>query len=155
MRLNNSQIVELTKSVNKALEKLYNDDRSLIEYLVSERAVVFRFGIYLNELLKETSFRQHNLDCEYNRNQRDIKRTENFPKGAIPDILLHRRHTNDENAMVIEFKGHWNRTRRQKDLQKVKDFVDQNGEFQYGIGILIELGPARPTITLVDEHSGG
>ncbi len=72
----------IKKMIFEALEQLYANDKYLInndnikfwnqgrndlKNYISERAVVFRFGIYFNDLVKKT-FLDYYLDCEYNRN---------------------------------------------------------------------------------------
>jgi len=139
MTLSPEQITELKTMINSALQKLYIDDFYLINRHVNERAVVFRFGLYFNVLLRSSSFLEYNFDCEYNRNMGDPKRTENFPNGVIPDILLHRRNSNEENILVIEFKGYWSYINREKDRIKLYDFTNQQYEFKYGLGAFVDL----------------
>lgn len=134
--------------VNISLDSLYTNDFQLIDRAVNERAVVFRFGTYLNELLRNSTFQGYHLDCEYNRNLGDIKRTRNFPNGVIPDVLIHRRNSNVNNVLVIEFKGHWNKSDRETDHKKIIDFTSQNrnDHYKYGIGAVIELERHAPQI---------
>lgn len=148
MILNAKQITELKEMVNTSLRSLYTNDFQLIERAVNERAVVFRFGTYLNELLRDSTFQGYNLDCEYNRNLGDAKRTENFPNGVIPDVLIHSRNLNTNNALVIEFKGHWNKLDREPDHKKIIDFTNQNStdNYKYGLGAVIELDKNKPDI---------
>ena len=45
---------------------------------------------------------------EYNKCHGDIKRTKRFRNGLRPDLIIHRRDSNEENKLVAEFKGWWN-----------------------------------------------
>lgn len=141
MTLNNDQINDLQGMIDSALRQLYVNDDYLIKIAVNERAVVFRFGVYFYEILKSSSFSGFNLDAEYNKNLNDPKRMENFPKGIIPDILLHKRNENNHNILAIEFKGYWNGKNREKDHLKIKEFTNQtsNDPYRYGLGAVIEI----------------
>ena len=150
----------IKRLIEKALDKLYKEDyNSLIclnhEKHVGERACVFRFGIYFSQILKrEKQFKGYNLDCEYNRNYDDPKRRNNGDL-MIPDIILHKRGNNDNNIVVIEFKGWWSDVKSQKDdIYKLKELVDPYGKYkyQYGYSIIlnnVEKGKGKYTITEV------
>ena len=150
----------IKRLIEKALDKLYKEDyNSLIclnhEKHVGERACVFRFGIYFNQILKrEKQFKGYNLDYEYNRNYDDPKRRNNGNL-MIPDIILHKRGNNDNNIVVIEFKGWWSDVKSQKDdIDKLKELVDPYGKYkyQYGYSIIlnnVEKGKGKYTITEV------
>jgi hypothetical protein len=141
VKLSTGQIEELKVIIDEAILRLYNQDPELMEHAVNERSVVFRFGLYLNELLPSSSFASYNLDCEYNRNMGKPKRTKNFPAGVIPDVLLHRRNYNEENILVLEFKGFWNKEDRENDRKKIIDFTSQaeDNHYKYGLGGVVEL----------------
>jgi hypothetical protein len=141
VKLSIEQIQELKGIIDEALRRLYHEDPELMEYAVNERSVVFRFGLYLNELLPSSSFANYNLDCEYNRNMGKPKRTKNFHAGVIPDVLLHRRNSNEENILVLEFKGFWNKDDRANDHKKIIDFTSQTEDnyYKYGLGGVVEL----------------
>jgi len=140
----------LLSLVEKALVEVYAHQEYLIENRVSERSIVFWFGVYFHDLLRETEYAVYNLDVEYNRNLRDMKRTEHFRRGTYPDLILHERGCNKSNILVIEFKTWWNR-QQSKDIQKIKDFTDSNGEYNFQTGLFIELGRKEAKIkTLIN-----
>jgi hypothetical protein len=141
MKLSTEQIKVLKGMVEKALKRLYAQDQEIIEFAVNERSVVFRFGLYFSELLQQSSFGIYNLDCEYNRNMGKPKRIKNYPDGVIPDVLLHRRNSNEENVLVLEFKGYWNKADRENDHKKIIEFTSQNedNQYKYALGGVIEL----------------
>ncbi|MGB3588463.1 MAG: hypothetical protein WBA23_18095, partial [Tunicatimonas sp.] len=102
------QIENLKAIIGTALEKLYACDNQLIVYGVNERAIAFRFGLYLSDLIRDSEdFCDLHVDAEYNRNMDDVKRTASRPRGSAPDILLHQRMTHENNALILEFKGYW------------------------------------------------
>ena len=73
---------KIVKLVVSALERVYADHHYLIENRVSERSIVFWFGISLYELLNGTEFENLDLDVEYNRNLLGVKRTQHFEQGG-------------------------------------------------------------------------
>ena len=162
MVLTQPQITELTTAINAALSRLYQRDGSLIERQVNERSVAFRFGLYFNETIRETSFYTDNdltIDFDYNRNIGEVKRMEGFSRthGVYPDIILHHRGFNDKNVLVIEFKGFWNNNNgeRRRDFHKLSEFTHpQRNDYQYGLGIFVDLGPTLDTCQFTYFNNG-
>jgi hypothetical protein len=139
MILTYNQITEIKGAIASALAQLYKQDKCLIKNKTHERAIVFRFGLYFSKIIENTSFSKDavlSIDVEYNRNLYNIKKM----KGSIilPDLILHQRDSNDRNIVVIEFKGHWNQLKG--DKEKLKEFTNQSGDYQYGLGVSIKLG---------------
>lgn len=152
MQLQLHHIEELKSMIKRVLTRIYDVDYYLIDNKVNERSIVFRFGLYFNTLIGKSSFKGLDVDCEYNRNLGEPKRTENYPKGVLPDLLLHRRNSNDENLLVIEFKGHWNKKGRKWDKQKLEDFTSQSGEYAYALGAFIDLWEYEPIIKYYQNY---
>ena len=157
MKLEQSERNKIQFLVNKALCDLYKKDYHLIKYFphncdeemhVSERGIVFRFGIYLQALLADSSFKHLNLDTEYNRNIKDLKRTERHPNGTYPDLIIHQRGNNKHNLLILEFKTWWNPD-NSTDIEKIKEFTSPDGCYQYAIGASIILGETKPHITWI------
>lgn len=133
--------------VEQALQKLYEKDSylivncprgSLYDCHVSERGIVFRFGIYLQELIASTPFSEFNLDVEYNRNMYEKKLLPSFANGTFPDLIIHKRGSNDHNILILEFKTWWNHDTTD-DERKIAQFIDVNGSYRYEIGASIVL----------------
>ncbi len=143
---------ELSKLVNNALIKVYKHHKYLIKNKVHERSIVFWFGVYLHELLqlKEKEYAEFNLDFEYNKNHSNPKKTENFPDGTYPDILLHKRGSNEHNLLIIEFKTWWEPD-NSRDLRKLRDFTHPDGVYKYKYGLSIILGKDKPIITVLQK----
>ena len=144
MVLQKEQREELLEIIQLSLEKLYKFDFDLIRRGGLERSLSFRFGLYFNEYIANTSWSNLNIDLEYNKNGLNSKITPSKPNGAHPDLILHRRGENNDNILIIEFKGWWNRTSRQSDMNKLHDFIDIQGEYKYGMAVFIELKKKRP-----------
>lgn len=137
MILDNNQISELKDLINNCLDHLYKYDQFIINNSTNERAVVFRFGIYLQDFLYKSNFSDLDLDSEYNRRHSEVKRTQSFPKGIIPDLLIHKRDSQEQNILVMEFKGYWNKDARDNDFLKLGEFTAQelNKSYHYGYGL--------------------
>ena len=140
-----------------AFIKLYTNDSHLIyntpianktdrdNHHAGERSIVFRFAHYLQNLISDDiEFKDYNLDCEYNRNGPQTKALPSFPNGTYPDLIIHKRGTNEHNLLIMEFKTYWNNDQSQ-DIIKIREFLDQNGEykFKYGASVLIDISEPR------------
>ena len=136
---------ELEEIIKSTLTEFYAND----DYLVdnhrdyderyrhnNERSLVFRFGIYFDKLLKQSKFKDYQLDSEYNRNLNDEKRLEPTERGKFPDIILHKRGTNEFNLLMVEFKTWWDNDRI-GDIGKIEKFVDNNREYKYEFGLSV------------------
>lgn len=113
--------IDLTPIISQALDCLYTNDRYLIVHEgltlpnmdshVSERGIVFRFGIYLQQhIYKHPILQDYNIDAEYNRNHDNVKAlpdTQWAKNGALPDLIIHKRGSNENNLLVVEFKAWW------------------------------------------------
>ncbi len=142
MMLSENQITQLDSAIDIALNEVYQKDFYLIEHKVHERSIVNRFSIYFQKSLASTEFATLNLDFEYSKNHADPKRTVNFKNGTYPDIILHRRGSNEDNILIIEFKTWWD-SNTITDIQKLKDFTNQNGQYKYGMGFSIVFNRER------------
>ncbi|MEA5107114.1 MAG: hypothetical protein VB010_07145 [Sphaerochaeta associata] len=121
-----------------ALDNLYIHDLYLIRNKVNERSIVNRFSIYFQEKLSQNGYADYNLDVEYNKDHSNLKRTINFPRGTYPDVIVHKRGSNEYNLCIIEFKPWW-RSNTDRDILKLRDFSNQEGDYGYGIGLSIIL----------------
>lgn len=129
---------KLEKAVERACKNLYRRDKSLLNRNVNERAILFRFGIYLQRIMsRDDKLKSYDLDNEYNRNIYEVKKTENYPNGRYPDFIIHKRERNDANLFIIEFKKE--NTDSEDDLKKIDDFMSLNSVYKYKYGMYIVL----------------
>ncbi len=148
----NDEQKEMIDLLTKAIAATYGEERPLLqcsegeERIGMEQAFAFRTGVYLSSLLVDTRFKSFDLDSEYNKNHGDSKRTKNFPKGLRPDLILHKRHSNDENKLVVQFKGYWNATEKamNDDLAKLHDFTSLDDDYKYALGVFVLLNKVKP-----------
>lgn len=106
------------KIILPALEEFYRNDVELIRLGVSEMTIQFRIAKYLSNFIEP----KYNLriDCEYNRNMYNIKK---FNEDKVrPDIICHKRNSNEYNLFVIELKKEDPNT----DLEKIKNYINDS-----------------------------
>jgi hypothetical protein len=137
--------IHLNQCVDEALKRVYDRDYSLIEREVSERAIVFRFGLYMNEILQSTEFSVYDIDVEYNRNGNEPKRLPNHKNGTYPDFIIHKREVNTDNLLVLEFKTEWYNNQK-ADKDKIQKYMDLSGEYKFKYGATILINKDRPQI---------
>lgn len=133
----------LKEGIEQALDKLYSRDSLIIHRNknnhTGERSIVFRFGMYFDEYCRQRML-NYNVDEEYNRNIDDVKMLSN--NLVIPDLIVHKRHSNEDNLLVLEFKTWWNKDQR-ADKNKIKGFINPNGMYHYKYGAVILIGKTR------------
>ena len=137
----------INKMLNNALNKLYNNDASLIIRRTNERSIVFRLGIYLQEELNINGLEEYNLDCEYNRNMEESKSTCNLLNGTYPDLIIHTRESNENNLLILEFKTWWN-SNQDNDEYKIREF--KNSPYNYIYGATVLIGRNHHTTNVID-----
>jgi hypothetical protein len=147
---------DVKKTLKSYIEKLYRNDGYLIEHDVSERAIAHKLAEYL-----QSSFKDYNVDCEYNRNiergprhtksisvVRQIYRKEikNINSSRIdedtyaekvtevtayPDIIIHRRGSNEKNLLIIEIKKSNSGRNDDYDHEKLRAFTSRDSPDGY------------------------
>ena len=164
--------------INGALDQLYEKDQYLIYHdspirrfsHVSERGIVFRLGIYVDQRLRSNDynlFDGYNLDAEYNRNINNVKCIPTVEKGAYPDLIIHNRGNNNYNLLAIEIKPWWVKLpadENNKDLNKLRDFTTEPPQqttfeveekmYKYKYGLFIVISQFRQDIELKWFQSG-
>ena len=144
-----------------AMHDLYEFDLYLIRHMEksgngaenihsSERSIVTKYGTYLQNRIKNSIFENYNIDCEYNRNIGSIKTYHSY-NGEIhaccPDIIIHRRGTNDDNLLAIEVKTWWN-TNTKHDEDKLRHFTNQTSDYRYEYGLSITFGKDEDSVIM-------
>ena len=102
---------EVEERLQRALEKVREEDLDLLRFDVSERCIATRLAMYLREY-----FVDYDVDVEYNRHGTQVKRLyrlgrlvenhprdrdETQPQSVLPDVIVHKRGVNDSNLLVI------------------------------------------------------
>ena len=110
------------QKVVKALRVLFIKDECLLDNDVHEITISHKLAEYL-----QYQFSDMNVDCEYNRqippdNGDPIKRRSDTGNPVRPDIIVHKRGSNENNCLVIEIKAERDQT--SKDTKKLKDYTN-------------------------------
>lgn len=129
--------------VMHAFAALIQNDHELLTYDVNERTICHHLATHLQEV-----FPEHHVDVEYNRHGMDPKRVELDPEHGrervFPDVVVHRRGTDESNLLVMEVKKSTNPQPRSHDRRKLKCCVE---EFGYDFAVLVDIpagGDDRP-----------
>jgi len=96
--------------VDRALTELIDEQPELLDLGVTERALSHHLANYIAKAIDWA----YHVDVEYNRHFETPKRLNLPPRDALdreirattvfPDILLHRRNSDDGNLLVLEMK---------------------------------------------------
>ncbi len=137
----------IEKALHESISKLLRSDADILINDINERTISHRLAIYI-----EPYFSGWNVDCEYNRNhddpkrldiqRRNIKSDDTQATTVYPDIIVHRRGT-DENLVVIEIKKTTSNEHDDYDLGKLKAFKKQLG-YKFAIFIKLQTGVVVP-----------
>ena len=152
MSVNDILLKELLK---ESVKKCYDDDFTLIKRAM-EQASVARIFHYMQTLIdtdgRYECLRQYNLDCEYNKNGERKKATSRCFNGTKPDLTLHKRESNENNLLVVEFKSRkskgkkWDGTNKFMDEVKLEDFTSPE-DYDYQLGVWVKLNLKKPLFT--------
>jgi hypothetical protein len=101
---------EISAVIERALDALIAEQSALLDLDVRERALSHHLALYISRLVPA----EYDVDVEYNRHGGDPKRLELPRRDALdrelrattvfPDILVHKRNTDDHNLLVLEMK---------------------------------------------------
>mgnify|MGYP005777209261 CR=1 FL=1 len=152
----NSEDENLFNLLKKSVDKCYKNDLELINRSM-EQACVARIFFYMQEMIyndpKYKEYRDYNLDCEYNKNGEQIKATPRRQNGTKPDMILHKRRTNNKNLIVVEFKAAQGRTVYYEDTKTAMDYVKledftNSAIYNYKLGVYVKLNKRKPKYIL-------
>ena len=129
------------------LEKAVNDflhlDRELLINNAHEQAIAHRIAVYIEK--QNIGF---DVDCEYNKQAKDIKR---WGKRIFrPDIIVHRRGRNErgDNLLAVEIKKD---KICKSNLARLKFMTKPNNSaFGYNLGCFLFFNKEKPQYIWVD-----
>lgn len=145
---------DVAAKVGEALKNFFERDRVLLHRNVNERSITHKLAEYL-----QIQFPDYAVDCEYNRHgespktlhylENETTSTSDLDaKTVFPDIIVHKRGTDESNLMVLEVKKTNARTsEEQRDKWKLEAFTGQ--EYRYQIGLFLLLDVENQCITHV------
>jgi hypothetical protein len=149
---------EIRGIIELALRELYNNDSILINRSTKEESINHWLAIYIDSIIKEKVKLKldYNVDVEYNRdvtgeffdgsamNKKIIRRStiELSFQEVIPDIIVHKRGSNEHNYLCIEAKKKYSGNRaRNRDLNKILGLLEE--PFKYSFGSIIQYLPGE------------
>lgn len=101
---------EISAIVDRAIRRLVEEQPALLDLDLTERALSHHLAVYIAQLMTT----DYNVDVEYNRHGGDPKRLNLPPRKALdrevrattvfPDILVHKRDSDERNLLVLELK---------------------------------------------------
>jgi hypothetical protein len=86
-------------------------------------------------------FKDFDVDCEYSRQLDGNQKQNDFREDKRPDIIVHKRGTNENNLALIEVK--WDKNRRD-DTEKVTTFK----KLCYAFGVVVRFDGNGNVVTL-------
>ena len=150
----------LFETVKDAFDAFFDQHSKLLDVNANERSITHK----LAEALQE-AFPNMDVDCEYNRHRRLVKKIPVYQgetitpgdleaKTVYPDIVVHTRGTDKYNILVIEVKKLTNSQRRcADDAKKLKAFT--NDEFHYQVGLYVEIDTTKKSVSKVKCYKEG
>ncbi|MFZ0657236.1 MAG: hypothetical protein WAM05_00855 [Candidatus Binataceae bacterium] len=131
------EVNEVKERLDRALRKVNNDDRILLEYDVHESCIATRLAMYL-----QAEFSPYSVDVEYSRNGGVLPKRLRLPvqcgrkkHGVVrPDIIVHYRGPDGPNLLVLELKKSGNTDSSECDRDRIRAF---RREFRYAFGATI------------------
>jgi len=123
----------IRNQIKKCFDAFYLNDSDLLIRDNYEVTISCKFSQYLF-----SEFPKYDVDCEYNKHIDDDKELNGI--GIVrPDIVIHKRGTDEKNLVYIEIKTDHNRKSREADYEKVKEATKQSGRYKYCLGVFIDL----------------
>ena len=151
----------IKESVLSAIVDLFPYDGDLLARDANERSITHKLPEHL-----QRQFPDWNVDCEYNRRGDKEKR---LPKSdekegvaaknkgtrrVFPDSIVHGRGTH-VNLIIIEAKKlNSNFERKKDDVEKLKALL-KDPNFEYCVGLFLEIGTTRERPKLTEYKWGG
>lgn len=144
---------EIKEKLTKCLDLLFGQDKHLLEKNVNELSISNMLASYLR-----SEFEDWDVDCEYNRDQKltkKLKSLNNFLKelkredlikdiderAVIPDIIIHKRGTNN-NLLVIEMKKSGSAEKEDDfDIAKLRAYRKDLG-YCFAVFLKVKIGNA-------------
>jgi len=141
----------IKRRTRHCIEKIYEDDSDLIDRGNYEVTISCKLAQYLF-----IEFKEYDVDCEYNRHLNDKKEaTINGKKKVIrPDIVIHKRGTDENNLVYLEIKTDHNAQSRKKDYDKIRAMTKQDGDYKYQLGVFIDFNRNKENLIIIFFENG-
>lgn len=146
---------EIKDRLDLAIEQFMANDAYLLQVDANERSLTHQLATYMKPL-----FAPYSVDCEYNRNGLDpkvilnelLQKIDNDDTDAstvYPDIIVHKRGSNDENLLVIEAK----KSSSNDDIIKLNAYMkDEHLSYQHAVFLRFSV---KKNVGVVYKRVGG
>ena len=122
------------------------DKKALLHVDIYEPTISHRIAVYLEEL-----FPEFDIDCEYNKTLLGKKKDINGKK-IRPDIIIHKRMTNETNSVIAEIKKSGKNSKLAKaDIEKLKRCM--KGTLNYGLGVFVGILKRKVDICWIEKNN--
>jgi len=125
------KVIVIKRRIKQCIEKIYEYDSDLFDRNNYEVMISSKLAQYLF-----IEFKEYDVDCEYNKHINQEKGVKELNQNIRPDIIIHRRGTDEDNLVYIEIKTDHNKESRTSDYNKIKLISKQKGEYRYSLGHL-------------------
>jgi hypothetical protein len=133
---------EVERRLNRALSRVADNDLRLLEHGPSERAVMHRLAVYL-----EQEFPEWSTDCEYNRQgdagdrKQAVLVVGQDAKDVDPDIIIHRRGPDGPNLLAVEVKpADCSKKELEHDVNKLQAYLEPPLSYMFAVFVMYECG---------------
>lgn len=166
---------EIKRAVDESLEELLDKDEELLIHNANERSISHRLAMYLEQKVRDFET-DYDVDVEYNRvigengeteDIRDSKRVkydefssecrgrkitdgDTNAQTVFPDIIVHRRGSNEYNLLVIEVKKTSSSYSEKCDKEKIERYRCDLG-YENGLFLRLKVGD-EPNIADCDWY---
>jgi hypothetical protein len=133
---------KISAIVDEALDSLVAEHPDLLDLDVTERALSHHLAIYIMRLVPPEY--EYDVDVEYNRHgiipkrltlkSRRASDREKRATSVFPDIIVHKRNSDDNNLLVLEMKKPGEPLAY--DQEKLEAFREELG-YQYAAHVII------------------
>lgn len=158
----------IKENITSSLLTLFREDNHILKHNGSERSMAHCLARHLSPL-----FEKYHIDCEYNlnieneRGKKTIellhyklkecdKNTANrycrviggkkfYSVSVFPDIIIHKRGTNDSNFLAIEIKKSTSKVQHSYDYCKLEHYTNSNTAWKYKHGCFIKIHTNLPS----------
>ena len=127
------EIEIIKRRINHCIDLIYENDVDLFKRANFEITISAKLAQYLF-----IEFKEFDVDCEYDKHINDKKKVKNLDSNVRPDIVIHKRGTDNGNLVYIEIKKEQNKTNRNIDFKKIIEMTKQAGEYKYKLGVFID-----------------
>jgi len=139
----------IKRKVLHCIDLIYKNDSDFFNRSNYEVTISTKLAQYLF-----LEFKDYDVDCEYNKHIDTEKIVNKFNSSIRPDILIHKRGTDNNNLVCIEIKKEQNNSTRTNDYNKLKELTKQDGQYKYYLGIFIDFYKNKSKTVIIYFRNG-